>query len=185
MAKPTLQQVACTRLIVLVITASIGAIALAGCASAGPGAPVAVTAAASPSCASQFNAWRTDGGGTKLVAVINDMNAAVKDSRALSLAYSGGGSYSQAEAALQSEAADVQADSQTSQDDLAPACVPRLAADQNDASKAAIDCDNVIQALNADNASLMLSDAHASAKVADAADAKFNAIAADLKAFEG
>jgi hypothetical protein len=100
-----------------------------------------------------------------------------------------GTSYTQAESAFQSEVANLQADSQTSQDDLPPACVPNLAADQsaalNDASKAAIDSDNVLQALNNGNTSLMLTDANASAKVADAADAKLNAVAVDLKAFEG
>jgi hypothetical protein len=172
------------------IAAAITIAALSGCASAGNPAAAGQpsSAPASPSCKSQFNSWRTNGGGPKLIAVVNDLNAAVKDAHALGSAVADGAGYSRPESALQSEVADLQADSQTSQDDPAPACVPGLAADQsaalNYASKAAIDSDNAIQALNEDDSSVLLADAAASSKAARAADAKFSAITADLNAFE-
>jgi len=94
--------------------------------------------------------WLDNGGQGQSQAVQSDLQALGQDTGTVGTDLSNGENASQAEAAVQSEAATLQSDVQASLANLPPSCAARLRADLHaaltDASKGAQDCLNLISA---------------------------------------
>jgi Protein of unknown function (DUF2510) len=152
-------------------------------------APAASSAAASspPDCRSQVISWRDNGGLTQLDAVTTDTGNVGSAATALGTDLSTGADASQDEASLQTAAASLQSDSQTAQANLPPSCVPHLRADYggalNDASKAALDCQDAVSELGSGNYSVAIDDVNAANAAMSGSSNKFQAAASDIKAF--
>lgn len=110
-----------------------------------------------------------------------------KASYALGSDMSAGADPSQEESSLQSASASLQSDSQTAQANLPPVCVPRLRSDEsvalNDASKAAIDCENAVSEIGSGNYTVATGDFDAAAKAIEASGGKFNTASLAIEAF--
>ena len=153
-------------------------------AAAAP-APAASTA---PDCTSQVVSWRNNGGLNQLEAVMTDMGNVGTASTDLGADLSAGADASQDEAALQTAAASLQSDSETAQANLPPSCVPNLRTDEgaalNDASTAALNCENAISELGSGDFTVALGDMNAANTAISASSTKFQAATADVQAFD-
>jgi hypothetical protein len=134
--------------------------------------------------------WRDDGGGgTQLTAVVTDMGNVQKAAVALGNDMSAGADTSADEGALQTAASSLQSDAQTAQSNLPPSCVPHLRRDYgaalNDASKAAIDCENAVSELGSGSYSVATADILAGGKAIVATGKKFKAATRDIGALAG
>jgi hypothetical protein len=92
------------------------------------------------------------------------------------------------QSALQTAAASLQADAQAGEADPAPMCIHNLRADEsaalNDASKAAINCQNAVSELGSGNDSVAVGDIEAATQEITASGNKFQAATTDVKTWE-
>jgi hypothetical protein len=92
------------------------------------------------------------------------------------------------QSAVQTAAASLQSDSQAAEANPAPPCIPGLRADEsaalNDASKAAINCQDGVSELGSGNDGVATGDIEAASGEITASGNKFQAATADLKAWE-
>jgi hypothetical protein len=165
---------------------SAGNVAATSTASTASAAPATASSAA-PDCASQAVSWRDNGGLTQLEAITTDIGNVGSAASDLGTDLSAGADASQDEAALQTAAASLQSDSQTAQANLPPSCVAHMRADYgaalNDASKAALDCQDAVSELGSGNLSVAVGDMNAANAAISASNKKFEAAASDVKAF--
>ena len=150
-------------------------------------APGGSSPSSPPTCASQIAAWRNDGGTSQLEAVGNDMDALGKADTALGTVLGAGEDASSQEAALQAAASSVQADSQTSNANLPPSCIPHFRSDLRaavtDADKAGIDSAQAVSEMGSSNDDVATADILAAGKAEDAANVKLSAALADINAY--
>jgi hypothetical protein len=178
----------------LVVTAI--AIAAGGNHQASPAAassplaasPAAPAAFSPPDCHAQATAWANGGGASQLSAVAADMGNLHEASLAIVSDMNAGNDTSADQAAIQTAAASLQSDSQTAEADPPPTCIPRMRADEdaalNDASKAAINCQNGVSEFGSGNDSVAVGDFDAAASDITASGNAFQAATADLNAWE-
>jgi hypothetical protein len=144
-------------------------------------------AASSPSCQSQLNAWQQGGGPAQLSKVTADFYSMYHAAEALQKAADGDSGLSSAETGFQTAAVALQSDAQTAQDNLPPSCVPGARQDDTtglaDASKAAIDYQNVISELSAGSYSVATGDTSAADAVIGTAISKVRAGGNAVSAF--
>jgi Protein of unknown function (DUF2510) len=150
-------------------------------------AAAAVASASPPDCNSQAISWRDNGGLSQLEAVVTDMGDVQSAGTALGTDLSAGADASQDEASLQTAAASLQSDSQTAQANPPPSCIPNLRADEgaalNDASKAALDCQNAVSEVGSGNYSVATDDMNAANTAISASGSKFQDATSDVQAF--
>ncbi|HTX28988.1 MAG TPA: hypothetical protein VME19_18450 [Streptosporangiaceae bacterium] len=183
----------------MIIVAAISVVILRHSPSTGNLAAASTTSAAAstvaPSasdsstadCRSQAISWRDNGGLSQLDAVITDIGTVQEAATALSNGLWPGGPAAQDEAALKTAAASLKAGAHTAQANLPPSCVPNLGTDEgtalNDASKAAIDCENAVSELGSGNSSVGTDDLDAANAAMTASRSKLQAAASDVQAF--
>ncbi|MGH3164676.1 MAG: hypothetical protein ACRDN0_02140, partial [Trebonia sp.] len=143
---------------------------------------------AAPSCISQVAAWRNSDGLSGVQAVATDMYNLGSADEALYHALTARKDASAHEPKLQTTAASVQADARTAEANLPPSCMPNfrseLRAGFNDADQAGIDSGHAVSEFTSGNYSVATSDVRAADKAENAGNAKIQAAAADLKAYE-
>lgn len=165
---------------------SAGNVAATSTTSAAPSAAPA-SAASSPDCTSQVVSWRDNGGLSQLDTIVTDMGNVSSEATTLGADLSAGTDPSQDEASLQTAAASLQSDAQTAQANLPPSCVPHMRTDYgaalNDASKAALDCQDAVSELGSGNYAVAADDVNAANAAMTASGKKFQVATADVKAF--
>jgi hypothetical protein len=165
---------------------SAGSVAANSTASAVSDAPSA-TGSTSSDCDSRAASWRNSGGESQLNAVIADMNAVKKAATSLAADMNVGTNESSDESALQSAAASLLSDTTTAESNLPPSCIPKLDRDYEQAltdySTAADDWQNAVSELGSGDDNVATGDVNAGTQAKDAGNAKFNAAAKDLQAF--
>jgi len=183
-----------TRSLITVILAAACGTALTGCGtttgsdSDANGAVAAASGSAlstASSCASEFDAWRSNGGGGDVSQFADALTSATN--AAGKLAAADAASMSSAETTLQSSAASLQSDAETADAALPPSCVPHLDADLSrayaDYSTAAQDMENAVGEMNS-NADVATGDLTAGVKAGEAGDAKLNTALSDVGAWK-
>lgn len=165
---------------------SAGNVAATSTTSAVPSA-VPASASSPPDCTSQVVSWRDNGGLSQLDAIVTDMGNVSSAATTLGADLSAGEDPSQDEASLQTAAASLQSDAQTAQANLPSSCVPHMRTDYgaalNDASKAALDCQDAVSELGSGNYAVATDDVSAANAAMTASGKKFQAATADVKAF--
>lgn len=147
----------------------------------------AVATSSPPDCQSRIISWRGNGGLSQLETIDTDMGSVSSAATALGADLSAGADSAEDEASLQTAAASLQSDAQTAQANLPPPCVPHMRADYgaalNDASKAALDCQDAVSELGSANYSVAVDDVDAADAAMTASGSKFQAATADVQAF--
>jgi hypothetical protein len=168
-------------------TGNVAATSTASSASAAPSAAAAAASASAPDCTSQVVSWRGNGALSQLDAVVTDMGNVSSAATALGTDLSAGADPSQDEASLQTAAASLESDSQTAQANLPPSCVPHVRTDYgaalNDASKAALDCQDAVSELGSGNYTVAADDVNAANAAITASGKKFQTATSDVQAF--
>jgi uncharacterized protein DUF2510 len=143
---------------------------------------------AATNCVGQVAAWRNSGGLSDVQTVATDMYNLGSADEALYRALTAKDKGSAYETKLQTTAASVQADTRTAEADLPPSCAPNFRSDLragfNDAGQAGIESGHAASEFTNGNYSVATSDVRAADKAENAGNAKIQAAAADLKAYE-
>lgn len=151
-----------------------------------PSAAPSSVATASPSgCASEAISWRNNGGQSQTEAVITDMGHVQSAATTLGTDLSAGTDTSRAQTSLKTAAASLQSDAQTAQANPPPSCVPHLTADEsaalNNASKAALNCENAITELGSANYNVAVNDIEAATAAMATSGEMFQDAATDVQ----
>jgi hypothetical protein len=137
-----------------------------------------------PDCGSHVISWRDNGGSAQLDAVITDMGKVQSSATAVGTDLSARVHRSRDESSLRTAAASLQADARTAQANLPPSCVPHLRADYaaalNDASRAAMDCQDAVSELGSGNYSVATDDVNAASAAMTVSGKKFQSATYDL-----
>ena len=159
----------------------------ASASTSSPASPA--SAASSPDCNAQVASWRDSGGLDGLKAISTDLGSVQQATLSLAAALQNDTGLSDAESALQTAAASLQADVQSAQSDLPPECVPGLRQDERaaltDFDRAAIDSSNTVSAVENGDYSAADGDIRAANAAMSAGTGKLEAALSDVKQFNG
>jgi hypothetical protein len=148
-------------------------------------APSSVATASPSGCASEAISWRNNGGQSQTEAVITDMGHVQSAASTLGTDLSAGTDTSRAQTSLKTAAASLQSDAQTAQANPPPSCVPHLTADEstalNNASKAALNCENAITELGSANYNVAVNDIEAATAAMATSGEMFQDAATDVQ----
>lgn len=148
-------------------------------------APSAVAAASPSGCAGQAISWRDNGGQSQTETVITDMGHVQTAASTLGTDLSAGTDTSRAETSLKTDATSLQSDAQTAQANPPPSCVPHLTAAEsaalNNASKAALNCENAIKEVGSANYNVTVSDIEAATTAIAISEEMFQDATSDVQ----
>lgn len=141
-----------------------------------------------PSCLSQAESWRDNGGQTEVDALVTDLGDIQKAANAAGNALSAGEDASGPEADLQSASASLQSDAQAAEADTPPLCIKGMRANymaaMTDYGKAAADYENDVSELSAGGDTVALGDITAGSTVLTAGTKRLESATSALQAFE-
>jgi hypothetical protein len=175
-----------------VIPFAVVAIVVTGCASHGgtqgasQGSPQAVSASSSgpPSCKTQIASWRSGGGRADISAVFGDDSKLISAAKLMLKAIDDGTGLSNAESAMQTSAANLQADAQAAEADPPPSCVPGLSADwragMTDYAKASLKYQDGVDELSDDQGTTSVADLSAGNTSANQGQARLDDAGNDI-----
>lgn len=177
--------------------AGCGSAAASGSSTSTPAAAAPVTtpptaqapAASSPDCNAQVASWRDNGALAGLKAIGADLGTVAQASTGLATALQSDTGLSDAESALQTAAASLQADVQSAQSDLPPDCVPGLRQHERAAltefDRAAINSSNTVSAVENGDYSAADGDIQAANAAMIAGTGKLKVALSDVNQFNG